>query len=165
MATHSSILAWEILWTEEPGGLQSMGSQKSWTRQSHFHFSFSYIKDLSKDGNTVVKVKVAQSCLTLCDPMDCPWNSLGQNTGVGSLSLLQGIFPTQGLNPGLPHCGWILYQLSHKGSPVNVVPSAYLRLLILLPAIMIPAWSSSSPAFRMIYSAFKLNKQCDNMPS
>ena len=45
------------------------------------------------------------------------WNSLGHNTGVGSLSLLQGIFPTQGLNPGLLHCRWILYQLSHKGSP------------------------------------------------
>ena len=43
------------------------------------------------------------------------WNSLGQNTGVGSLSLLQGIFPTQGLNPGLPNCRQILYQLSHKG--------------------------------------------------
>ena len=102
--------------------------------------------------------EVAQSCLTLRDPMDCslpgssahgifqarvlewgatafseshsvvsnslwppglysPWNSPGQNTGVGSLSLLQGIFPTQGLNPGLPYCGWIFYQLSHKGSP------------------------------------------------
>ena len=46
-----------------------------------------------------------------------PWNSLGQNTGVGSLSLLQGIFPTQGSNPGLPLCREILYQLSHKGSP------------------------------------------------
>ena len=46
-----------------------------------------------------------------------PWNSPGQNTGVGSLSLLQGIFPTQGSNPGLLHCGWILYQLSHKQSP------------------------------------------------
>ena len=46
-----------------------------------------------------------------------PWNSPGQNTGVGSRSLLQGIFPTQGLNPGLPHCRQILYQLSHKGSP------------------------------------------------
>ena len=45
-----------------------------------------------------------------------PWNSPGQNTGVDSLSLLQGIFPTQGSNPGLPHCGWILYQLSHLGS-------------------------------------------------
>ena len=48
-----------------------------------------------------------------------PWKSPGQNTGVGSLSLLQGIFPTQGLNPGLPHCRQILYQLSHKGSPVH----------------------------------------------
>ena len=45
------------------------------------------------------------------------WNSPGQNTGTGSLSLLQGIFPTQGLNPGFPHCRRILYQLSHKGSP------------------------------------------------
>ena len=45
------------------------------------------------------------------------WNSLGQNIGVGSPSLLQGIFPTQGSNPGLPHCRRILYQLSHKGSP------------------------------------------------
>ena len=46
-----------------------------------------------------------------------PWNFPGQNTGVGSLFLLQVIFPTQGLNPGLPHCQWILCQLSHKGSP------------------------------------------------
>ena len=46
-----------------------------------------------------------------------PWNSPGQNTGVGSLSLLQGIFPTQGCNPGLPHHRQILYQLSHKGNP------------------------------------------------
>ena len=46
-----------------------------------------------------------------------PWNSPGQNTGVGNLSLLQGIFPTQGLNPGLSYCRWILYQLSQKGSP------------------------------------------------
>ena len=45
-----------------------------------------------------------------------PWNSPGQNTGVGSHSLLQGIFQTQGLNPGLSHCRWILYKLSHKKS-------------------------------------------------
>ena len=63
-------------------------------------------------------MKVVQSLLTLCDPMDySPWNSLGQNTGVGNLSLLQEIFPTQGSNPGLLHCRGILYQLSHKGSP------------------------------------------------
>ena len=46
-----------------------------------------------------------------------PWNSPGQNTGVGSHSLLQGIFPTQGSNSGLPHLNQILYQLSHQGSP------------------------------------------------
>ena len=46
-----------------------------------------------------------------------PWNSPGRNTGVGSLSLLQRIFPTQGLNLGLPYCRQILYQLSYKGSP------------------------------------------------
>ena len=46
-----------------------------------------------------------------------PWNSPGQNIGVGGLSLLQGIFPIQGSNLGLLHCRWILYQLSHKGSP------------------------------------------------
>ena len=47
-----------------------------------------------------------------------PWNSPGQDTGVGSLSLLQGIFPTQELNWGLLHCTWILYQLSCQGSLV-----------------------------------------------
>ena len=47
-----------------------------------------------------------------------PWNSPGQNTGVGNLSLLQWIFPSQGSNPGLPNCRGILYQLSHKGSPL-----------------------------------------------
>ena len=47
-----------------------------------------------------------------------PYNSLGQNTRVGSLSLLQGNFPTQRSNPGLLHCRQILHHLSHKGSPI-----------------------------------------------
>ena len=47
----------------------------------------------------------------------CPWNSLGKNTGVGSRSLLQGIFLTQGLNLGLLHCRQILYHLSHSKAP------------------------------------------------
>ena len=55
----------------------------------------------------------------------CPWDSPGKNTGVGSLSLLQEIIPTQGLNSGLPHCWWILYQLSHKGSPRTLEWVAY----------------------------------------
>ena len=62
-------------------------------------------------------------CPTLCDPMDCspPGSSVhgdspGKNTAVGCHVLLQGIFLTQGLNPGFPHCRWILYRLSHQGS-------------------------------------------------
>ena len=46
----------------------------------------------------------------------CPWDSPGENTGVGCHFLLQGIFPTQGSNPGLPHCRHVLYHLSHQGS-------------------------------------------------
>ena len=65
----------------------------------------------------MVKVKVIQLCLTLRHHGLYTWNSPGQNTGVGGLSLLLEIFPTQGSNPGLPHCRRILYQLSHKGSP------------------------------------------------
>ena len=48
-----------------------------------------------------------------------PWNSLGQNTEMGSLSLLKQIFPTQGSNWGLLHCRQILYQLSYQGSPTH----------------------------------------------
>ena len=48
----------------------------------------------------------------------CPWNSPGKNTGVGCHFLLQGIFPTQGLNLGLPHCRQILYRLSHQGRKI-----------------------------------------------
>ena len=56
-----------------------------------------------------------------------PWSSLGQNTGVSSLSLQQGIFPTKGLNPGLPHCRQILYKLSHQGSPRILVAYPFSR--------------------------------------
>ena len=63
-------------------------------------------------------VKVSQSVSNSLWPhwLYSPWDSTGQNTGVGSLSLLQGIFPTQGSNTSLLHCRWILYQLSHKGN-------------------------------------------------
>ena len=85
--------------TEPPGKPQWCGKKK---------------KKVPSDGS---EVKVTQLYPALCDPMDNAWNSLGQNTGVGSLSLLQGIFPIQGSNPGLLHCRWILYQLSHSGNP------------------------------------------------
>ena len=63
------------------------------------------------------------SRVRLCDPKDCSppgfsvhGDSPGKNTGVSSHALLQGIFPTQGSNPGLLHGRWILYHLSHQGS-------------------------------------------------
>ena len=70
-----------------------------------------------------MKVKAAQLCrLFAPHGLYSPWDSPGQNTGVGSLSLLQGMFPTQRSNPGLRHCRWILYQLSYQGSPILVIP-------------------------------------------
>ena len=68
--------------------------------------------------------EVAQLCLTLCDPMDCSLS--GSAHGIfqarvlewTAISFSRGVFPTQGLNPGLPHCGQMHYRLSHQGSPV-----------------------------------------------
>ena len=81
---------------------------------------------------------LTQLCPTLCDPMDCspPGSSVlgdssGKNTGVGCHALLQGILPTQGSNPGLPHCRRILYHLSHQGSQDSLVIN-YRSLLTLL---------------------------------
>ena len=74
-----------------------------------------------KQADALTSEPPGKPCVTLCDTglpwtlipwtLYSPWNSPGQNTGVTSLSLLQGS------NPGLPHCRWILYQLSHKESP------------------------------------------------
>ena len=70
-----------------------------------------------------VKVLATQLCDTLCHPMEparllCSWNFPGKNTGVGCCSLLQGMFSTQGLDPGLLHCRQVLYHLSHQGSHI-----------------------------------------------
>ena len=80
----------------------------------------------------MVVVLVVQLCPTLCNPMVCPWNSPGKNTGVGSLSLLQRIFLTQGLNPGLLHCRHFLYHLSYQGSPYWVGTHLNFNLITLL---------------------------------
>ena len=74
-----------------------------------------------------------------------PWNSPGQNTGVGSLFLLQGIFPTQGSNPGVPHCRWILYQLSHKGTQIQPMNKSLIlnsnNPVVMLPGILSSTWN------------------------
>ena len=61
--------------------------------------------------------KISNSSLVSMNRLLCPWNSPSQNTGVGSCSLVQEIFPTQGLNLGLLNCRRILYPLSHQRSP------------------------------------------------
>ena len=135
-------------------GAPSLGRQSWWRGEGccrNTQFAVQTFNQDSTLSNLVyylkVKVRDAQSCLTLCDPVDCrvhgvlqarilsdslrpcglqsPWSSPGQNTGMSSLSLLQGIFPTQELNPGLLHCRRILYQLSHKGSPRILEWEAY----------------------------------------
>ena len=73
----------------------------------------------------------SEGCSVVSDSLQphglyCPWNSPGKNTGVGSHSLLQGIFPTQRSNPGILHCRWLLYQLSHQESPK--IAQSYLTL-------------------------------------
>ena len=72
--------------------------------------------------HSVITNSMSPNGPTLWDPLEptrllCPWNSPGKNIGVGSHSLLQGIFLTQGSNLGLLYCRWILYHLSHQGSP------------------------------------------------
>ena len=68
-----------------------------------------------------------------------PWDSPGQNTAVGSLFLLQGIFPTQGSNQCLLHCRWILYQLSYQGSPTplpSTCPQTQCYFFPLVPLLL-----------------------------
>ena len=96
--------------TEPPGKPSLFGIQGSWTRFLRslvlliFNVSGSEILSVMSD--------------SLQPPgLHSPWNYPGQNAVAGSLSLLQGIFPTQGSNPALPHYRQILSQLSHQGSP------------------------------------------------
>ena len=153
MATHSSTLAWKIPWTEEPGGLQSMGLLGVGHDWATFTFHFHALEKETATHSSILAWRIpgtgepgrllsmgshrvrhnwsnlaaAYGYKWKSVVFDClqpqrqysPWNSPGQNTGVGSCSLPQGIFPTQGSNPGLSHCRRILYQLSHKGSPMD----------------------------------------------
>ena len=88
-----------------------------WPEYCSFSFSINpsneYLRLISFRMNWLYLLAVQGTLKSLLQHHSFP----GHNTGMGSLSLLQGNFPTQGLNPGLPHCRQILYQLSHKGSP------------------------------------------------
>ena len=81
------------------------------------------------------EVKVAQSCPTLCDPIDHTVHGILQARILEWVAFpsSRGIFPTHGSNPGLPHCRWILYQLSYRGSPSKMEGSS--QSIIVLCAI------------------------------
>ena len=108
-------------WQENTAGLTSLNSrfdlewlERTWMSYNTYNAKYqivSIFRNLESESHSVVSDSLQPHGLY------SPWNSPGQNTGVGSLSLFQGIFPTQGSNPGLLHFRRILYQLSHKGSP------------------------------------------------
>ena len=75
------------------------------------------LKEDEWDTDTTLKCRVWLTTLWTIARLLCPWDSPGKNTGVGCHALFQGIFPTQGSNPDLPHCRQILNHLSHQGSP------------------------------------------------
>ena len=103
METHSSVLAWRIPWTENPDGLQSMGSQR--------------VLPDSGSKHKVLLIREKYKCESENHSVVLsPW-SIQSMEFSRSLLLLHGIFPTQGINPGLPHSRRLLYLLSHKGSP------------------------------------------------
>ena len=134
MTLHSQ-LATFLLWNPTKEGFYSALKQCQWFIFSSFFIFLnercwlvltdatkSKVHTTNMDSSAYVCL-AAQLCPTFCSPMDCslPGPSLhgdspGKNPGVGCHSLLQGIFPTQGLNPGLPHCRRILHQLSHQGN-------------------------------------------------
>ena len=89
---------------------------------------YEYSYKVSSPGLSV-RAKPLQLCST-CGPVRllCPWDSPGKDTGVGCYSLLQGIFLTQGLNPGLLRCRQILYHLSHWGTHIPTYDSLIYEL-------------------------------------
>ena len=103
-------------------GFQRLNVKKQECKISHQSFVL-IEKNMKK--NIYINIYKVMSNSLQPHGLHSPWNSPGQNTGVGHLSLLQGIVPTQGSNPALPHCRWILYQLSHKGSPYIFITESF----------------------------------------
>ena len=102
--------------------IQFLGPENPLQKKIGFPLQYSFLPGESHEQRNLRLV--ARSCLTLCDPMDYSpsgssvyGDSPGRNTRVGCHALLQGIFPTQGSNPGLPHWRRTLCHLTHQGSP------------------------------------------------
>ena len=111
MLAFCSMIKWSHMWCF-PREEEALPGPEKWGR-------FKWNRECESESRSVVSDSLWPRGLY------SPWDSPGQNTGVGSLSLLQGIFTTQESNPGLPHCRQILHQLSHKGSPKTLEWVAY----------------------------------------
>ena len=176
MATHSSILAWEISWTEDPGGLWFIGMQsQTWLKRlsppagchifsSMGQASFNFMATATVHGDFGAQENKICHCFYFF-LFYLPWSD---GTRCHDLRFLTVEFQhsrqcwRQLFHSPLSHSSKSPFS-SSSFSPIRVVFSAYLRFFIFLPAILIPACDSSSPAFHMWYSAYKLNKQADNI--
>ena len=84
-------------------------------RKVHLNAKFQRIASKEKKVKLLSRVRLFATPWTVVYQLLCPWDFPGKNTGLGCHFLLQGIFPAQGSNLGLPHCRQILYHLSHQG--------------------------------------------------
>ena len=112
-----------------------------WIKKKKVFLLFTLNYDWIMNSGPDIFMSECESCSVVSDSLQPHglyswWNSPGQNTGVGSLPLLQGIFPTQGLNPGLPHCRQILYHLSHKGSPIIFIDVIFKVSNLPIPVVL-----------------------------
>ena len=133
MRQHYGLYVFDVSWFGGPcpEAIQLPKNQVTALTALHLHHRGEATVLYSCVQKDTVCPSLLSACSDLCESESCsvvsdslwphglysPWNCPNQNTGVGSHSLLQGIFPIQGLNPCFLHCSWKLYQLSHKGSP------------------------------------------------
>ena len=156
MATHSSILAWRIPWTEEPGGLYSPWGCKrvrqDWATNTLFNFSSKEQTSFIFMAAVTIRSDFRAQENKICHcfhffPFYCR-EVMGTDAMVLVLLMLS-------FKPAFSLLSFTLKRLfiSSSLSAIRVISSAYLRLLIFLPATLITACPSSSPAFHMMYSA------------
>ena len=144
--------------------LYTVGGNVNWCNHNGEQYG-SFSKDLKIELLCVCVVQVfSTQCVqlfatpwTIPARILCPWNSPGKNTGVGSHSFLQGIFPTLGSNLGLPHFRQIPYHLSHQGSPYKLLYDPAIPLLGICLKRTKTIWRDTcTPMFIKIHPVFLL---------
>ena len=171
MTTHSSILAWKIPRTEKPGKLQSMGSQRvghDWATSLHFtRFVIAILQRNKRLSNSWLQSpsavileskKMKSVTVSTVSPSIC-------NEVMGPNAMIL-VFWMLNFKPDFSLYSFTFIKRlfsSSSVSAIRVVSSAFLRLLIFLPEILIPVCISSILAFHMMCSAYTLNKQSDNV--